>query len=245
MRGINIAVVGFDDAECKDLSDLISGQLTAGAHLVLNLSSPHRLIPALESGIHVDVLYLSMGDEPYPAMALDLARSVVRTFPWVQIVFWSSHADHIMQAYAVPHSFFLLRPFTEQFVERFLEESFRRLRDEGDRPFGLKIGSSMAKLRPSQVLYAESNRHKVLVHMCGGHELEAYLRLAQLAEFLPQSFVQIHKSFLVNMNHAVSFDAKGVEMADGAVIPVSQSRRKEVRDAFAQSCSFVRGPATL
>ena len=241
MRETNVAIIGFDEQKCRDLTAMVRKAMGSDWRIVMSAVGPHRLLPLMESGAHVDVLYMDMGDDETPSMALDVVRSVQRLCPWVQVVLFSSYPAHAMSAYAIPHSFFLLCPFREDFVSRSVEEVAKGLELSIDRPFGLKIGSSMAKIRPSQILYAESNRHKILVHARGGKEFEAYLRLSQLAEFLPSSFVQIHKSFLVNMDHVVNLDVNGVEMSDGAVIPVSQSRRKEVRDAFAQSCSFVKG----
>ena len=48
---------------------------------------------------------------------------------------------------------------------------------------------------------------------------------------LPASFIQCHKSFLVNMDHVKELKADSVVLSSNQVVPVSQKRRKFVREA--------------
>ena len=71
---------------------------------------------------------------------------------------------------------------------------------------------------------------KVRIH-AGAEEIEAYASLSDLSAELPASFIQCHKSFLVNMDHVKELKADSVVLSSNQVVPVSQKRRKFVREA--------------
>lgn len=85
-------------------------------------------------------------------------------------------------------------------------------------------------VEPSRISYIESDRRKVRIH-AGAEEIEAYASLSDLAAELPASFIQCHKSFLVNMDHVKELKADSVVLSSNQVVPVSQKRRKFVREA--------------
>lgn len=48
---------------------------------------------------------------------------------------------------------------------------------------------------------------------------------------LPASFIQCHKSFLVNMDHVKELKADSAVLSSNQVVSVSQKRRKFMREA--------------
>lgn len=241
MRDYSIAVVGEDRGLRTQLTGMVAKVVKPGCRIVCNMSDINGLLEVMRRGVRMDVLFVGMKVGRDAAACLGAVRDIKELCPWCQVILYSDRPEDAMAAYGVNHAYFLLAPFETRYVDSAFREATRLLRENSECPFGLKIGSSLVKLRPSQILYAESNRHKVSLHVRGGRKLDAYLRLVQLTEVLPGNFVQIHKSFLVNMEHVTCFGVDSVEMTDGAIIPVSQSRRKQVREAFSSSCLFVKG----
>ena len=83
-----------------------------------------------------------------------------------------------------------------------------------------------------QVAFVESNLRKVRVCLADGESLETYATLAGLLKKLPPTFVQCHKSFLVNMDHIAELRPDCVVLQSGDTVPISQARRKATREAF-------------
>jgi DNA-binding LytR/AlgR family response regulator len=50
------------------------------------------------------------------------------------------------------------------------------------------------------------------------------------SELRYDKFLYVHKSYLVNYNNIVEVSAKKLIMSNGEVIPISQSRRKNVKE---------------
>ncbi len=53
-------------------------------------------------------------------------------------------------------------------------------------------------------------------------------RLVALLE--PQKFLFVHKSYLVNSKHIQNFEYDTITIDNGEVIPISQSKRKIIRE---------------
>ena len=65
-------------------------------------------------------------------------------------------------------------------------------------------------------------------------DIRVNMKLSDLEERLPEYFVRVHQSYLVNMKQIRVFSAKGVELVDRRVIPVSRPRYAKAKDIFLQ-----------
>ncbi|MDQ9827094.1 LytTR family DNA-binding domain-containing protein, partial [Acinetobacter sp. 163] len=60
-------------------------------------------------------------------------------------------------------------------------------------------------------------------------------KLSDTANKLPDTtFIQIHKSYLINLNYISEYSADKVKMTDGTVLGISPSKKKEVKTKFMQ-----------
>ncbi|MBQ6020930.1 MAG: response regulator transcription factor [Clostridia bacterium] len=94
----------------------------------------------------------------------------------------------------------------------------------------LKRGGVYETLYAQDILYAEASGKKTVLHLFGG--TRDYNRLiSELAEneLSGAQFFRIHRSFLVNMQHVVGYDAKSVTMKNGDVLSL---KSKEFQSAY-------------
>ncbi len=112
-------------------------------------------------------------------------------------------------------------------LDKALKEHDTRL----EKPIVIKTKQRIRKVQPGRVSFAESVLRKVRIHV-GGETVEVYGKLSDLKRELPSSFVQCHKSYVVNMGFIKELSQEYVLLSSGERIPVSQKRRKEMREAF-------------
>ncbi|MFR7650157.1 MAG: LytR/AlgR family response regulator transcription factor, partial [Eggerthella lenta] len=132
--------------------------------------------------------------------------------------------------YRTEHLYFLVKPFAQDDLDDALSRVLERLEADSSKPLSVRLGSRVVLVEPSRISYIESDRRKVRIH-AGAEEIEAYASLSDLSAELPASFIQCHKSFLVNMDHVKELKADSVVLSSNQVVPVSQKRRKFVREA--------------
>lgn len=59
-----------------------------------------------------------------------------------------------------------------------------------------------------------------------------HMTFRQISELLPDHFLQVHRSYIANMDHVASAERSAVVMDNGKSLPVSESRRPELLEYF-------------
>ncbi|MBO5608983.1 MAG: LytTR family transcriptional regulator DNA-binding domain-containing protein [Eubacterium sp.] len=97
--------------------------------------------------------------------------------------------------------------------------------------FRFKIKSRIYSVDISNIDYFEAANKKMILRTVN-QEFEYYDNFENVKAFLPDSFLRIHKSFLVNMNNVKNIDFKEMWMSfnDGAVAYISRGYKKDVED---------------
>lgn len=98
-------------------------------------------------------------------------------------------------------------------------------------PLLVSSRNGMRAVYPRQIVYVESNRRVLFIHL-ENEVLRVYKKLADLLEELPRNFVHCHKSFLLNMDYVEKLGIDHAHMNTGDDVPVSQKRRQAMRAAF-------------
>lgn len=84
-----------------------------------------------------------------------------------------------------------------------------------------------------EILYFESDRRKLILRTAR-QEFEFYTAVKEMESVMPDYFVRVHKSFLVNLRKISSINYKDmlILMTDGSEIFLSRKGKKELADAM-------------
>ena len=161
---------------------------------------------------------------------IELAIQIRRTNKRSSIIFITSSAEYAIDGYRVNAAGYILKPpNAEQFSSQ-----LNRLFQEGllacEQSITVVCDRVDLQLVVSQIVYAESMLHQILVHILNGSPLRLYEKLDDLEERLKPytQFQRCHKSYLVNLDCADAINKNSFFMSTGAVIPIS-------RNSYAQS----------
>lgn len=181
-------------------------------------------------GGDVEALFL---DIRMPRLSgMELARMLP---PGVRVVFTTAYADHAVEGFRVDASDYLLKPVSyDEFIEaaarlrRELREAVP-VRAEGvpaARFITVKSGYKLRRIPVGDILFIEGLKDYVKIYVAG--ETQAVLSLMSvksLEDGLPaESFMRVHRSFIVNLDRVRVVERNCIIMADRA-IPVSDSYR--------------------
>ena len=101
----------------------------------------------------------------------------------------------------------------------------------------------MLRVKQKSILYLESRRHEIEVHLERSPNMQAECivtmeTLESLEQRLkPAGFARIHKSFLVNLDRVVKLEKDRVTLEGGEQLYISRYRYPEVKLQFEQ---FIR-----
>ena len=98
--------------------------------------------------------------------------------------------------------------------------------------YQIQNSGTISKVRISSINYVESFRHYIHIHANSGE----YIERKNISEFVCQmkneNFIQIHKSYAVNLHAVIKIAANCVELVDGSILPIGNSFKKQLIELF-------------
>ncbi len=162
---------------------------------------------------------------------LDTAKKLYRADKRTVIVFITASPDFAVQGYGVNALGYLVKPVTESTLAALMAAALERLRPPASATLAVKDENGARILHLARVTHMESRNRRVLFHQDG----ETVVCVASLADFqprLPPGFLQVHQSFIVNLDRALALRTAEVLMDDGTEVPISRRYRKQTAAIF-------------
>ena len=93
--------------------------------------------------------------------------------------------------------------------------------------FTVRSNRQTAKVRFDDLLYIESLGDYIEIHLQDGSEVSSKEKISHMERTLPDGFMRIHRSFIVNREKISSFSREHVMMGEKE-LPISRSYKQEV-----------------
>ena len=149
----------------------------------------------------------------------------------VQIAYISADKKYAMELFEYRPINFLVKPLNYNVIKKVIDK-YLAISEQSNHVFSYKKGFKIHKISISDIMYFENNKRKVKVVMKEGSD-EFYDSMENIYSVVKShKFFFVHKSFIVNYNAITIFGYDEVTILGGIVIPISQSRRKEIRKKY-------------
>lgn len=200
--------------------------------LVASCHSAECARRALESS-KIDLIYtdINMPD----LNGLDFIKTVQNP---PMVVFVTAYPEYAVESYKVNALDYLLKPYSSEDFERTAEKVYKHwqmiqgqhnVTDSGEENvIYLKCDSRFIRIECDEIRFIEGSNEYLKVHQTSDAPFLTHMTFRQITENLPKNFVQIHRSYIVNMKHAISVGRTQVALDDGTILPVSDTRRGEL-----------------
>lgn len=151
------------------------------------------------------------------------------------VVFVTAYPEYAVESYKVNAMDYLLKPYSSEDFERTAEKIHRQWQlirskgdHRGDHAIYLKCESRFIRIECDDIRFIEGNNEYLKVHRVSESPFLTHMTFKQITASLPKNFIQIHRSYIVNMKHATSVERTLVILDDGTHLPVSDTRRSEL-----------------
>lgn len=140
------------------------------------------------------------------------------------IVFVTSCENYATRAYHVDAFRFILKANLKEELAECVEAIIQKL--------GLKqIVVSDSDIKVKDLLYAESDRHKIILHFVCGKTLKMRGKLTDFERRInANDMLRVHQSYLVNMNYIQSIRCCQITLINKEIIPVPKSKYRLVKN---------------
>lgn len=170
---------------------------------------------------HFDLYFL---DVLMPGLTgMDAAREIREFDAVAHIVFLTSSPGFAYESYGVKALDYMLKPVQEDTLFALLDR-LSLAEHQPEEGMTIKCGATLTRILFSQLVYMEVNSKHLYFHMADGSVKEVYGTLRQFGPQLLErpEFMQIHRSYIMNMLQVAELSPAGVRTFSGENLPVSR-----------------------
>lgn len=195
---------------------------------IVAYASGQMLVDDVREG-HLEIGLLFLDIQMDGLNGIEVARQLRDMQCRAPIVFLTASNDYAQESYGVHAAGYLLKPYDPVALKEVIR---RTIRTEKPRRLVVCSDRQYRYLYLDQIMYIESNRHTITVHMKDGTVLNATDKLNDVESRINNdSFLRCHQSYLVNMAYICDVQ-DGFVLTDGSRIPVRVRGRREVTDQY-------------
>ena len=161
---------------------------------------------------------------------IETAKTVRRTSSVVQIVFITGYMEYFSDGYDVSALHYLLKPVSPEKLYSVLDRAFLSI-SRNIRSVLVSTPEEDIKVPMTEILYLEADNVYVAVHT-EGKVYRTRSSLFAFSEHLDETFLKVHRSFIVSLKQISSISRFSLTMKNGDVVPMSRGSYNAVKTAL-------------
>lgn len=168
----------------------------------------------------IDVLFLDVDFHNGEKNGIEFALELRRINKDFILVFITGHFKYAMMTFECKTFDFLIKPISEDKLDVLIK---RLMTDLSQNELGLFKVNKDYMLRTKDILFIERNKSKATVYTKDA-TYESCMSLNTLEQELPNNFIRIHRSYIVNKNQIckISRENKSIYFEDNISCPLGQ-----------------------
>ena len=151
------------------------------------------------------------------------------------IVFTTAYSEYAVESYRLSAVDYLLKPFDfvtfQQAVQKLVSQ-FQQKKSEATAHGHLyvKVDYRYVNLCIADILYVKAMSEYVQVFLDGRKPVMVHTTLRQFNAMLPAHFLQVHRSYIVNMDRVKEIERMRIVIDDGVRIAVSENYKADFQE---------------
>lgn len=200
---------------------------------LLTFSEPHLgLEEIVRRKPHIVFLDIEMNS----ISGLELAHSLP---PGCCLIFTTAHARYALEGFELDAVDFLHKPFAYDRFEKAMEKALRHIETQQPRKqesIVVKQEYNNVTIILSDILYVEALGNYSKVYRISGGYILSRANIKGILELLPDdSFLRIHRSYIIALNHVESFSKRKIKLnGKNDLLPIGQQFAVNVYDTLVQ-----------
>lgn len=182
--------------------------------------------------IRYDIIFLDI--EMEGMNGLETAKELRKLDEIAMLIYISSHKSYAIEAFEVQPFQFLVKPIDKELIYKYFMKAYEKIM-AANFYFHYKYKKDYYKVIVSDILYFESEKRIVWIHLKEGKVKKVYYKLNDIEKHMKNGkveFLRVHKSFLVNSQYIIKKAYDHVELVDGTKLDISEDRRKGISERY-------------
>ena len=227
---INIGICDDGKSFCTEVEKIIL-QYSCDRNVPVDTNvwySGEGLKSYLEADGQIDILFLDIELLSMTGICVgEFIRNHLENIS-MQIIYISGKTSYALQLFKTQPLDFLVKPIAADEIYRVMDKAVQLIAKKTEK-FEFQVGKDYYYLSMGDIIYFSSEKRKIRIETTRG-SYEFYGRLRDVYKKLPEEFITIHQSFIVNKNHIFRYTYESVEMTNKSIMLISPVNRKKVRE---------------
>lgn len=224
MREIRIGVVEDDPSACQRVLDYLNQyQTETGERFVVSVFDDGAQIAEQYAPVY-DILLLDI--EMRHMDGMEAARRIRERDDSVIIVFITAAPQYAITGYQVGALSYMLKPVPYFAFKQEIKRSIDTVRRRADDAILIDVGGRQQRLELADVVYLESIRHTIIIHLLGGSMSVSGTLKDFETRLTGHDFFRSNSCYLVNLRHVTGVADQDCIMSNGERLRVSRPRKK-------------------
>lgn len=159
-----------------------------------------------------------------------------------EVIFVTAHTEFAIDAYDFDVCGYVLKPVNDKLLSKAIDRAISRIqlkrkaagnKENTKRKIGIPDDTGLRYVHMDDIVYCETQNRYTKVVTTDAEILSSYNIGKYHETLVDERFYQIHRSFIINIDHIKRYDTAGfVIMSDGTEIPVSRKNKDEFLQLF-------------
>lgn len=158
----------------------------------------------------------------------DLANKIHELYPNSAIIFITAFLEKLTEIVDYPHCYFIYKPELSIRLEKAIKTAVSYFERQS---FEIELKNKTAVISVHDLMYIEHGYRISKLHTTSMVYKE-YSNLSYYLNILPNTFIQCHKSFVVNLDFIREYHRDHFILKNGEQIQISRTFSKNARSAF-------------
>ena len=198
-------------------------------------SDPSSLFEKIKGGEQADVYLLDMIMSE--KTGIDIGTQLRDRGCENAIIYITSSLDYALDAYHVHAMRYLLKPLKRNDLFEALDHALAHMNVKSDPMYLVKTKDGLIHVPHSHIEYIENVSRMLDIHLINGERITSIFIRSSFDEKIEpllesKAFLQVHKSFVVNLNCIKRLGTNHVIMDSGDKLPVSKAKNAAVKKEY-------------
>lgn len=228
----NIGICDDEKDTCAQIADMVYeyGRKENVEIMVSVWNTGEALYQDLADKKPIDLLFLDI--ELVSTSGIQIGKRILNELenPDISIAYISSKSSYALELFKIHPIDFLIKPVSAQDIWDTIDEALR-LYHRGNTVFEYKANGYSCRLPHKYIIYFYSENKKINM-VTKDSTVQFTGKIKDIIVILPECFIQIHQSYIINMNYISECSYETVKMSGGVELNISQPYRKMVRKSI-------------
>lgn len=161
---------------------------------------------------------------------IDIAKMINQTIRHSAIIFISAYLEKVTEIYDATHCYFVYKPELERRLPKALSSALNQL-NRSKAVLWLETSDKTIRLEEGEIFYIERVKRTTYVY-CSKQVYQCTQNIQYFVEHLSSSFIQCHRSFLVNPEYVKEYRRSEFLLHNAYIIPISRAYQKYAKERF-------------